>query len=144
MRYVQKSKRTLFFVFCIVLLAACSNTDSQDRDQTYTNNTFDQIEEGVGFRKDNVERKISHHIEDIGDYLEKIDTSNEEEGLSKESLKQYREDLERLKKSLYAIKSDVEDGEDQINKKLNQRIQLVEDELMQIKMQIDEKLATEP
>lgn len=144
MQHIQEHIRTLFVFFCILLIAACSNTTSDDEvGQTYPKDAFDEVQQGLGFRKDHVERQITDHIEAIGDYLGRLDTAKVENQLSEQSLKQYREDLERLKRGLYDLKANVEDGEDQINKSTDQRIRLIEDELMQVKMQIDEKITPE-
>lgn len=139
MQFIQEHTRTLFSFFCIILVVACSNPTPNPVEQTSSRDTLNEVNHGLGYRKDKVERKISDRVDDIGDYLKRLDTVGELNQLSEQARKQYIDDLKRLKQNFADLKIDIENGEDQVNERISQRMRLIEDELMQIKMQIDEK-----
>ncbi len=122
------------FAGATLMLAACNFTSSEvDRNELTTNVPADSLPVAdLQTEKDLVDRRINDKIADIQKYMTKIDSSSSENAIElKTDLTSIQVELDQMLKN---IKSDslFKDSA------TRNRLQMVEDELMQIGKEIDE------
>lgn len=122
-----------YVLLTLLLLGSCNINNIDSEADLTDNNTYPNIEEGIiPAKQDNVERKIEDRIKDITGYLSRIDSSENATGV------ELSDDLKAIRLKLLKIKNNLKVDSIEVDSATKQKLQMVDDELMQIGKEIDE------
>lgn len=141
-----KTKRifqTIALFFCLLLITSCSNLTGESANNGVGNNQFNTEVKGEissTYVANSVKQRIANESKTIQLYLDKLKKEEAAKEQLEEDLAEFRGDLLRLKKSLNEIKIKAETTDIKETEELSNQLNLIEDEVMQVKELIDEKL----